>query len=74
MEKGKGKDVVQKVQMESVISAPVYKNQKIGSVIYELDGEIIEQVNIIAQKDIPKETVMNMASYIYEKWFCLLRE
>ena len=38
------------------------------------NGEIIEQVNIIAQKDIPKETVMNMASYIYEKWFCLLRE
>ena len=65
--------VVQNVQIESRISAPVSKGQKIGSIAYSVDGKIIDSVDIISDAEIKKETLMNVASYIYEKWFCLLR-
>lgn len=74
LKKGTENNVVQNVQLEENIAAPVTKGQKVGSVTYVLDGKIIQSIDIVADKDIKKESLMNVASYIYEKWFCLLRE
>ena len=73
IQKGKENNVVQNVQMEKILSAPVGKGQKIGTVTYSLDGELIQSVEIVAESEVEKESLMNVASYLYEKWFCLLR-
>ena len=73
LKKGTENNVIQNLQIEPKLSAPVSKGQKIGSVIYSVDGNIIDSIDVIAEAEVKKETLMNVASYIYEKWFCLLR-
>ncbi len=73
LKKGSENNVVQNVQIEPKLSAPVEKGQKIGMVTYTLDGKLLQSVDILADCTVSKETLMNVASYIYERWFCLLR-
>ena len=73
MKKGTENNVVQSVQLEEQLSAPITKGQKIGTVTYMLDGNLIRSIDIVAETDVKKESLMNVASYIYERWFCLLR-
>ena len=73
MKKGTENNVVQSVQLEEKLSAPIVKGQKIGTVTYMLDGNLIRSIDIVAETDVKKESLMNVASYIYERWFCLLR-
>ncbi|MCR5146438.1 MAG: D-alanyl-D-alanine carboxypeptidase [Clostridia bacterium] len=71
--KGEDNNVVQNMHLEPKVSAPVQKGQKIGSVDYSIDGKLIKSINIVAEKEVKKETLVNVASYIYKKWFCLFR-
>lgn len=73
LQKGNEGKVVQNMNIEHKLTAPISKGQKIGSVTYSLDGNIIQSVDIIAENEVKKETLMNVASNIYQKWFCLLR-
>ena len=73
IKKGTENSLVQKVNLEQRISAPVYCGQKLGSITYEIEGKEIKTVDIIADKEIRKDTMMNVASYVFEKWFRLLR-
>ena len=73
IKKGMENEITQNLQIEPKVSAPISKVQKIGSVIYSVGGNVINSVDVVAEKEIKKETLMNVASYIYEKWFCLLR-
>jgi len=73
IKKGTENSLVQNVQMEQKLSAPISKGQKLGSVTYKIEGKEIQTIDIVAEKEVKKDTLMNVASYIYEKWFCLLR-
>ncbi len=73
LKKGNEGDVVQNVQIDEKLSAPVEKGQKIGCVTFTLDGEVLQSVDILADREVKKQSLMNVASYIYERWFCLLR-
>ena len=73
LKKGMEGSVVQKMQIEPKLSAPVTKGQKLGTITYSLDGNVLQTVDIIAENEVKKETLMNIASFIYERWFCLLR-
>ena len=73
IKKGTENSLVQKINLEQRISAPVYCGQKLGSVTYEIEGKEVKTVDIIADKEIRKDTMMNVASYVFEKWFRLLR-
>lgn len=72
--KGKDKSVVQELQMEENRKAPIEKNQKVGEVVYKLDGEIIGKSNIIAKEKVEKMNLITMCQNIFKKWFNLLRE
>ena len=72
--KGADNNVVQSMHLEPNLTAPVRKGQKIGSVDFSLDGKLIQSVNIVAEKEVKKETLANVSSYIYKKWFSLLRK
>jgi hypothetical protein len=71
--KGTENNLVQKVNMEQRVSAPINSNQTLGSVTYEIDGNVIQTIDIIADKEIKKDTISNVAMDILDKWFCLLR-
>jgi len=73
MKKGTENNVVQSVLLEEKLLAPITKGQKIGTVTYTLDGNLIQSIDIVAETDVKKESLMNVAAYIYERWFCLLR-
>ena len=73
LKKGNENDVIQNVQLEKNIVAPVFKGQKIGNVTYSINGEIIENIDIVAESEVKKETFANIMCYVYKNWFCLSR-
>lgn len=73
IKKGTENNVVQNMQLDSHISAPIENGQKIGSITFSIDGKEIQTISIISDREVKKETFVNVASYIYKKWFCLLR-
>ena len=73
LRKGSESGVVQDVHIEQKISAPLSKGQKVGNIVYSIDGNVLGEVDIISNDEIKKESLINMASYIYKRWFCLLR-
>ncbi len=73
LKKGQEKDVSQSVSIDENLSAPIYKGQKIGEAIFSLDGKVVGTCNIVADRDVLKDTFGNVLLNIYKKWFCLLR-
>lgn len=73
LKKGEDKNVSQNINIAENLAAPILEGQKIGEVTYTLDGNTVGSVDIIASKEIKKNSLMNMVSYLYKNWFCLLR-
>ena len=74
IKKGKEGEVVQNIQLEKNISAPVQEKQKIGTVIYNIEGKTVATVNLVAERSIEKETFAQIAKFVYKKWFTLIRK
>lgn len=73
LKKGQDKDISQTIAIDENLSAPIFKGQKIGTASYTLDGKVVGTCNIVADRDIPKDTFGNILLDVYKKWFCLLR-
>lgn len=73
IKKGEEKKVTQNLKINEHLVAPIKEGEKIGEAIYELNGEEIAKVNIIAEKEIKQINFVNILLKIYEKWFKLLR-
>lgn len=73
VKKGQDKDLVQDIVLEDAICAPVSKGQKLGTVSYRVNGEIVGSSDIIASKDIKKISLWNMTLHLYQFWYKLLR-
>ncbi len=73
IKKGETKNLVQEVHLDDKVSAPVTKGQKLGEVVYLLDNNQVGSSNIIAEQDINRLTLLNMASVLYKSWYQLLR-
>ena len=73
IKKGQEKNVSQSVSIDENLSAPISKGQKIGEAIFSLDGKVVGTCNIVADRDVLKDTFGNVLLNIYKKWFCLLR-
>ena len=74
IKKGENKNIEQSISVPDTLIAPITKGQKVGEVSYCLDGERITTINIIAEKEIKKISLINFSSKLYKSWFCLLRE
>ena len=73
VKKGQEKNLVQNVQLEENIIAPVSKGQKLGEIIYSLNDEIEGHCDIIASDNVNKISLWNMTTYLYEIWYKLIR-
>lgn len=73
VKKGEDKNLVQDINLNDTVSAPIFKGQKLGTVSYSLNGEIVGSSNIIASEDVKKIGLWNMTSYLYNTWYRLTR-
>lgn len=73
LKKGEDKNISQNILIDENLSAPIIKGQKIGEASFTLNGKVIGTVDIVSDKEIRKNGLMNMVSYLYKNWFCLLR-
>lgn len=73
IKKGQEKEISQTINLPDNISAPITKGETLGEIIYELDGELVGRTDIVASEDVPKTTLWNMTTYLYEFWFTLCR-
>ena len=73
LKKGTENQISQSINIVDNISAPVFKGDILGNITYSVDDKIIETVNIVAEKDIAKISLIKMTKYVYTNWFNLNR-
>ena len=73
VKKGEDKNIEQIVNIDENISAPITHNQKLGEIIFTLNGQEIGKSNLIAEINIEKRTFFNIATHVYQSWFNMLR-
>ena len=71
--KGEDKDIEQTINLEENLAAPIYEGQKVGEIIYTLNGKEVGRTNIVAETSVEKKTFFSMTSYVYRNWFTMLR-
>lgn len=70
VEKEKAKRITERFVLPESVKAPIQKGEVIGAAIYEFDGEILAQENVLAETDVPAIGVCGMFVKIL-KGFCL---
>lgn len=73
LKKGADSNIEQNVSINDNISAPIKKGDCLGKVTYTLNNEQLLEVNLLAESDIEKNTVWNLTTSLYQRWFKLLR-
>ena len=73
IEKGKENQVMQSVEINDNIEAPIRKGDVIGKVIFSLDGVELSTTNLIASCDVDKISLFTMSKKIIYSWVDLLR-
>ena len=73
VKKGEGGNIEQVINIDENLTATISERQKVGEVIYTLNGEEVGRTNIVAEKGIEKKTFFSIASYVYKTCFSLFR-
>ena len=73
VKKGEENNIIQEINIKENLQAPIYKGDKIGEVTYSLNGENIQKINIVAEKDIPKSNLWTITTNLFNNWFRLNR-
>ncbi len=70
VEKGKGASMVQTVQLNPSVTAPVEKGQVVGKVVLSIDGSVVGEYPLRAEKAVDK---MTLGGALYKLWSAALR-
>lgn len=73
VKKGEEKNLVQDINLEETVQAPIARGQVLGEVTYSLNGEIIGRSNIVAEKDVKQISLWSMTGSLFETWYQLIR-
>ena len=73
LKKGEDKNIEQTINVEENIIAPIIEGQKVGEVVYTLNGEELGRTNIVAEKTVEKKTFFSITTYVYQNWFTMFR-
>lgn len=71
--KGQSANITTNLVLPEVISAPVNKGEKIGTVEFKLGDETLSSMDLIANNTVKKLNFGNMLVVVIDKWFHLLR-
>ena len=73
LKKESDSNIEQNLSLNENIQAPVHKGDILGKVTYTLNNEQLLEINLLANSDIEKNTLWNLTTNLYSKWFNLLR-
>ena len=73
IKKGEDKNVEQTINLTENLTAPIAEGQKLGEIIYTLNGEEVGRTNIVAQSSVERKTFFSISSYVYRNWFSMFR-
>lgn len=73
IKKGDEKNIIEEVNINDKIQAPINKGDVIGEIKYTLNGEEVGKINVVAKEGIDKINIVNMTKSICYDWFNLLR-
>lgn len=73
IKKVSSENITEKFSITDNITAPISKEDILGSVSYFIDDSQIASVNLIAEIDVPKITLTNIFKKLSFSWFNLLR-
>lgn len=65
----KGEEIVTEWEIPSSVEAPVREGQEIGTVRYSLNGQVLLECPVIAEKDVRQRTLSVCASWIKDRFF-----
>lgn len=74
LEKSNSSQVNQEIEITGNLEAPIEKNQVLGKMNFYVDNALISSVNLVAENDIPKITVINLIKQVTFSWFSILRK
>ena len=73
IKKGDNGNITQNVVINENISAPIKQGDIIGKIEFKAGEEVILEKNLVAEKDIEKNTMWNITTNLYLKWFNMCR-
>lgn len=73
IKKSDSSEITQEITLNENIEAPIAKGTSLGKVDFFLNNELISSVNLVADSDISKKSLLNLFDYISSKWLNLLR-
>ena len=73
VKKGEEDRIEQDIMLDMKINAPISKGQKLGEVVYTLDGNEVGKVALVAEDEVKKLNYINSSSFVFWKWFSLFR-
>lgn len=73
IKRGQEKSITQEINIKDIVSAPIEQGQILGEVVFKMENQELAKINIIAKKGIKKVGFFNNSSYMFEKWFNLMR-
>lgn len=63
------KELSYSIQYDENVVAPIYKNQKLGTITYTMDGEVVGEAPLVAAFDIGKAKFNHMLPYMMSRYF-----
>ncbi len=73
LKKGEKSKLEKTVKLDKDITAPVKAGQKIGVVIYTIDGEEVGNAELVASDDVQKASFLRLFLRMVIEWFCVGR-
>mgnify|MGYP003295315879 CR=1 FL=1 len=71
--KNDSSEIIENVSLSETFEAPIYKGDIVGKISYFKNDIEVASVNLIAEKDIPKLSFINIFKEITLSWFSLLK-
>lgn len=71
--KNDSSEIIENVSLSETFEAPIYKGDIVGKISYLKNDIEVASVNLIAEKDIPKLSFINIFKEITLSWFSLLK-
>ena len=71
--KNDSSEIIENVSLSETFEAPIYKGDIVGKISYLKNNIEVASVNLIAEKDIPKLSFINIFKEITLSWFSLLK-
>jgi len=69
LNKGSKQKVEREISLEPSVEAPVQAGQKIGEVVYKLEGQEIAKVDVVAEETIEKASFIKLFFRMILEWF-----